>query len=70
MSQKTISRDTFRQWLGDGEELAVIDIREPAVVGYASPLFATNLPAERVRSEIGTFVPRKGVRTVLADAGE
>ncbi|RFB86423.1 thiosulfate sulfurtransferase [Rhizobium leguminosarum bv. trifolii] len=53
MTQKTISRDTFRNWLADGEELAVFDIRDPAAVGYASPLFATNLPAEFVESEIG-----------------
>ncbi|MBB6219454.1 rhodanese-like domain-containing protein [Rhizobium leguminosarum] len=70
MSLKTISRDTFRNWLGDGEELAVLDIRDPAVVGYASPLFATNLPAERLTKELGHFVPRKVVRTVLADGGE
>jgi len=70
MSQKTISRDTFRTWLADGQELAVLDIRDPAVVGYASPLFATNLPAERVKGELGLFVPRKVVRTVLADAGD
>jgi len=70
MSQKTISKDTFRDWLQDGRELAVLDIRDPVVVGYASPLFATNLPAERVVSELGRFVPRKIVRTVLADAGD
>ncbi|MEZ2129698.1 MULTISPECIES: rhodanese-like domain-containing protein [unclassified Sinorhizobium] len=70
MSQRTISHDTFRNWLADGEELAVLDIRDPSVVGYASPLFATNLSAERVVGEIGLFVPRKAVRTVLADAGD
>ncbi|MBY2925021.1 thiosulfate sulfurtransferase [Rhizobium leguminosarum] len=70
MIQKTISPDTFRNWLADGEELAVFDIRDPAAVGYASPLFATNLPAEFVESEIGRFVPRTVVRTVLADGGD
>lgn len=70
MSQKTISPETFRDWLADGEELAVLDIRDPAIVGYASPLFATNLPAERVIAEIDRFVPRKVVRTVLADGGD
>ncbi|MBB3659896.1 rhodanese-related sulfurtransferase [Rhizobium sp. BK650] len=70
MSQKTISRDTFKRWLADGNELAVLDIRAPDVVGYASPLFATNLPAERVASELSRFVPRKVVRTVLADGGD
>jgi rhodanese-related sulfurtransferase len=70
MSNKTISRDVFRNWLGDGEELAVLDIRDPVVVGYASPLFATNLPTERVAGEIGRFIPRSAVRTVLADGGD
>lgn len=70
MSQKTISPDAFRNWLADGEELAVLDIRDADVVGYASPLFATNLPAERVIAEIDRFVPRKIVRTVLADGGD
>lgn len=70
MSQKTISKDTFRNWLEDGKELAVLDIRDPAIVGYASPLFATNLPADRVVNELGRFVPRKAVRTVLVDAGD
>ncbi|HEY0123702.1 MAG TPA: rhodanese-like domain-containing protein [Rhizobium sp.] len=70
MSAKVISIETFRSWLADGEELAVLDIRDPAVVGYASPLFATNLPTERVASEIGRFIPRDVVRTVLVDAGD
>jgi len=70
VSQKTISTETLRDWLADGQELAVIDIRDPAVVGYASPLFATNLPPDRLLGEINNFIPRAVVRTVLADGGE
>lgn len=70
MSEISISTDTLRDWLADGGELSVIDIRDPAVVGYASPLFATNLPAERLVGEIDRFVPRAVVRTVLVDAGD
>ncbi len=69
MGTKVISIETFRSWLADGEELAVLDIRDPSVVGYASPLFATNLPTERVLSEIDRFIPRNVVRTVLVDGG-
>jgi len=65
----TIDVTTLRDWLADGAELAVLDIRDPAQVGYASPLFATNLPAERVQAELARFVPRTAVRTVLADDG-
>ncbi|NTF45872.1 rhodanese-like domain-containing protein [Rhizobium rhizogenes] len=70
MSRKTISTDTLRSWLRDGRELAVLDIRDAELVGYASPLFATNLPAERVAGELIRFVPRKAVRTVLVDGGD
>lgn len=70
MGTNVISIETFRSWLADGEELAVLDIRDPSVVGYASPLFATNLPAERVLGEIDRFIPRNVVRTVLVDGGD
>ncbi|MGF9567234.1 rhodanese-like domain-containing protein [Neorhizobium sp. BT27B] len=70
MSTKTISIETFRTWLADGQELAVLDIRQPEEVGYASPLFATNLPAAKVKGDIGRFVPRPVTRTVLLDGGD
>lgn len=69
MTAQLIDSDTLTAWLGDGEELAVLDIRAPEVVGYASPLFATNLPADRLPDEIDRFVPRKVTRTVLVDDG-
>lgn len=69
MTEKSISKQTFIEWLRDGGELAVLDIRTPEEVGYASPLFATNLPAAQVAAELNRFVPRKTVRTVLVDDG-
>lgn len=69
MSARTIDSKTFRQWLADGKELAVLDVRDSATVGYASPEFATNLPAGQVEAEIDRFIPHKVVRTVLADDG-
>lgn len=69
MTNRPISKQTLIDWLGDGAELAVLDIRPAADVGYASPLFATNLPAERLEAELDRFVPRRVVRTVLVDDG-
>lgn len=69
MSDRSISKQTLIDWLGDKAELAVLDIRPAEVVGYASPLFATNLPADRLEAEIDRFIPRKPVRTVLVDDG-
>jgi len=70
MTKSSIDKATLIGWLGDGLELAVLDIRPAEEVGYASPLFATNLPAERLDAEIDLFVPRRVVRTVLVDGGD
>jgi len=55
MSNNQITVDIFEAWLADGAELAVLDIRDPAEVGYASPLFATNVPSEELQSKISRF---------------
>ncbi|KQV83856.1 rhodanese-like domain-containing protein [Rhizobium sp. Root1220] len=70
MTKHSIDKATLIDWLGDRLELAVLDIRPADEVGYASPLFATNLPAERVEAELDRFVPRRVVRTVLVDGGD
>ncbi|WCK68899.1 rhodanese-like domain-containing protein [Agrobacterium tumefaciens] len=70
MSVHAVSRDRLIEWLRDGKELAVLDIRSAGEVGYASPLFATNLPGESLDTEIYRFIPRPAVRTVLVDDGE
>lgn len=71
MTNRLITNDVFAQWLDDGAELAVVDIRNKEdATGYGQPLFGTNLPADRVLAEIDTVVPRRKVRTVLVDAGD
>ncbi|MBS7703768.1 rhodanese-like domain-containing protein [Chelatococcus asaccharovorans] len=57
-------------WLGDGRELAVIDLRNSEEFGKGEPLYATNIPAARLLIEISRFVPRRVVRTVLVDGGD
>jgi rhodanese-related sulfurtransferase len=71
MSDISIDSQTFAQWLDDGAELAVLDLRaKEDAVSYGQPLFGTNLPADRVLDEIDRAVPRNKVRTVLVDAGD
>jgi rhodanese-related sulfurtransferase len=70
MANHTIDAATLREWLADGAELAVLDIRPADEVGYVSPLVVANLPADDVLADIDRFVPRKQVRTVLADGGD
>jgi rhodanese-related sulfurtransferase len=71
MTGHIINSQTFAQWLDDGAELAVLDIRpKEEITYYGQPLFGTNLPAERVLKEIDSLVPRRQVRTVLVDSGD
>ena len=56
MTNRAISKQTLIDWLGDKAELAVLDIRPAADVGYASPLFATNLPCWSAPWETSTLV--------------
>jgi len=70
MADRTIDAATLREWLADGAELAVLDIRPADEVGYVSPLVVANLPAGDVLAGIDRFVPRKQVRTVLVDGGD
>jgi rhodanese-related sulfurtransferase len=66
----TITSAQLLQWLQDGQELAVLDLRSIESFGKGQPLFATNLPAARLLAEIHRFVPRRAVRTVLVDGGD
>jgi rhodanese-related sulfurtransferase len=56
---------TLVTWLGDGDEIALIDIREEGLFGEGHLLFAANLPYSRLERDIAPLVPRQGTRTVL-----
>jgi rhodanese-related sulfurtransferase len=71
MTDRIIDSQTFAQWLDDGAELAVLDIRaKEEATYYGQPLFGTNLPADRLLDGIDRSVPRRQVRTVLVDGGD
>jgi rhodanese-related sulfurtransferase len=70
-SSPLIDTATLAQWLDDGAELAILDIRaKDQVVYYGAPLFGKNLPADRLADEIALYVPRQAIRTVLIDHGD
>jgi rhodanese-related sulfurtransferase len=58
---------TVRRWLGDGGEVAFIDVREDGQHGEGHPLLAINLPYSRLELAIGQLVPRRSCRVVLVD---
>ncbi|MET0349356.1 MAG: rhodanese-like domain-containing protein, partial [Rhizobacter sp.] len=65
MPSLSIDAPTFRRWLDDGGELAVLDLRSVELFAKGEPLYATNLPADRLLADFSRFVPRAVVRTVL-----
>ncbi|MCE7796124.1 hypothetical protein LWE61_06050 [Sphingobium sufflavum] len=71
MTDRSIDSRTLGQWLDDGAELAILDLRaKEDVTGYGQPLFGTNAPADTLLEQIGRHVPRRLVRTVLVDGGD
>ncbi|MDA8455812.1 rhodanese-like domain-containing protein [Acidovorax sp. GBBC 3334] len=56
--------------LADGEEIAVLDVRETGVFAHRHLLFAASAPAWRLELLIDRLVPRRGTRTVLVDGDE
>jgi len=56
--------------LHDGDELALLDVRESGQFGESHLLFATPLPYSRLELDIPALVPRRTARIVLCDDGE
>ena len=61
---------TTRRWLGDGGEVAFIDVREDGQHAEGHPLLAISLPYSRLELAIGRLVPRRSCRVVLVDDGD
>jgi rhodanese-related sulfurtransferase len=62
-----ISAIELRALLSDGEELALIDVREGGIFAQSHLLTACSLPLSQLELEIPRMLPRKSVRVVLLD---
>ncbi|MDR6213775.1 rhodanese-like domain-containing protein [Paracidovorax wautersii] len=56
--------------LHDGEEIAVLDVRETGVFAHRHILFAASAPLWRLELLIDRLVPRRSTRIVLVDGDE
>ena len=52
----------LRGMLGDGGELALLDVREGGVFARSHLLVATNVPLSQLELRIPSLLPRKDVR--------
>lgn len=66
----SIDRATLKQWLSDGAELALLDMRDAPAYGKGGPFFAPNIPLARLAAEAALVIPVKSTRTVLVDDGD
>ena len=67
---QAIEPATLRAWLGDGDEIAVLDVREVGVhTRDGHILLSTPLPLSHIEIKVATLVPRRTTRIVLYDTG-
>src|SRR5712671_2389578 len=67
---RSIGAAALRAMLLDGDELALIDVREEGVFSESHLLFARSVPLSRLELRMARLVPRRATRIVLLDAAE
>ncbi|MCU4119945.1 rhodanese-like domain-containing protein [Variovorax sp. N23] len=65
-----ITPQALKAALSDGEEIALLDVRETGVFVRSHILLAASAPLWRLELLIDRLVPRRGTRIVLTDANE
>lgn len=66
----SISPRVLKEWLHDGSEIALLDVREHGQFGESHLFYAVPLPYSRLELDIGRLVPRRSVRCVVYDSGD
>jgi rhodanese-related sulfurtransferase len=64
---RSVNPAAVKSMLGDGAELALIDVREELIFSRSHLLWARNVPLSRLELRFAQLVPRKATRIVLVD---
>jgi len=67
---RSLSPAAVKAMLTDGQELALIDVREELVYSQKHLLWARSVPLSRIELRFARLVPRKATRIVLVDDGD
>jgi rhodanese-related sulfurtransferase len=67
---RPLSPAVVKAMLADGEELALIDVREELIYSQKHLLWARSVPLSRIELRFARLVPRKSTRIVLVDDGD
>ena len=70
MTSRRVTAKTLKDWLTDGQEIALLDVREEGPFGRGHMFLAVNLPLSRLELSVGRLVPRQSTRIVLCDEGD
>src|SRR6516164_6120191 len=65
-----VEAGALRAMLADGQELAIVDLREELIFSQSHLLFARSVPLSRLELKFARLVPRRGTRIVLCDDAE
>ena len=65
----TIPPRRLKDWLHDGGEIALLDVREHGQFGESHLFYGVPLPFSRLELDIARLVPRRGTRCVVYDDG-
>ena len=67
MTVGTVSPDRLWEWLHDGNEIVVADVRDGGPFARAHILAAASIPLAQIEVLAPAMIPRRSVRTVLCD---
>ena len=56
VSSATLGPATLQRWLSDGQEIALLDVREHGQYGEGRPFFSVNMPYSRLEVEILSLI--------------
>src|SRR5438128_8011824 len=67
---RALSPHAVKTMLADGQELALIDLREELIFSRNHLLWARSIPLSRLELRFARLVPRQDTRIVLCDDGD
>ena len=70
MPSTLVDAGALKAMLADGQELAIVDLREELIFSQGHLLFARSVPLSRLELKFARLVPRRGTRIVLCDAAD
>ncbi|MCC6471424.1 MAG: sulfurtransferase [Alphaproteobacteria bacterium] len=67
IAQLAIAPGELKAMIRDGEELAILDVREEGVFSRGHLLFAASMPLSHIETRMDALVPRRSTRVVVVD---